>query len=132
VAKINDVEYYNDSKATNTDAAIKALANFARPIVLIAGGSEKNSDFAPWVKMFTGKVSRAILIGETAGRIAKACDAQNFSSYVRASTLEEAVGFAKEYARAGSIVLFSPACASFDMFKNFEERGELFKKYVVM
>jgi UDP-N-acetylmuramoylalanine--D-glutamate ligase len=109
---------------------MKALEAFDREIVLIAGGRDKDMNFAPWVKMFAGKVAKLILIGETAKKIAAVCDAENFFTYTHANSLEEAVAHAKEVAKAGQIVLFSPSCASFDMFKNFEERGELFKKFV--
>jgi UDP-N-acetylmuramoylalanine--D-glutamate ligase len=128
VATIDKVDYYNDSKATNTDAAIKALEAFDKPLVLIGGGKCKHADFTPWVKMFGEKVSHLILIGETANQIAKTCDAEGFSSYEKAGTLEQAISRAKQLAT--SVVLFSPACASFDMFENFEHRGELFKKYI--
>ncbi|MCL2386065.1 MAG: UDP-N-acetylmuramoyl-L-alanine--D-glutamate ligase [Defluviitaleaceae bacterium] len=132
VTTIDGTEYYNDSKATNTDAAIKALEAFDksnRPIVLIGGGYDKNTDFTPWVGAM-GKVARLILIGQTAAQIAKTCDAAGFSSYEKADSLQAAVLRAKEVSNAGDVVLFSPACASFDMFKNFEERGELFKQFV--
>jgi UDP-N-acetylmuramoylalanine--D-glutamate ligase len=128
VTTVNGVEYYNDSKATNTDAAMKALENFDSEIVLIAGGRDKDMNFAPWVKMFAGKVARLILIGEASKKIAATCDNENFSSYIYADSLESAVLTAREVAKAGQVVLFSPSCASFDMFKNFEHRGEMFKK----
>jgi UDP-N-acetylmuramoylalanine--D-glutamate ligase len=131
VTTINEVEYYNDSKATNTDAAMKAIEAFDREIVLIAGGRDKDMNFAPWVQMFATKVVKLILIGETAKKIATVCDTENFSSYVFAASLEVAVSCAKEAAKPGQIVLFSPSCASFDMFKNFEQRGEMFKNLVV-
>jgi UDP-N-acetylmuramoylalanine--D-glutamate ligase len=130
VATVGEVDYYNDSKATNTDAAIKALEAFDRPVVLIAGGYDKETDFTPWVKLFGKKVAHLILIGKTAEKIAKACDKENFSSYEEAESLQAAVSRAREVAKHGDVVLFSPSCASFDMFKNFEERGDLFKKYV--
>ena len=129
VAEIDGVKFFNDSKATNTDAAIKALEFFAQPVILIAGGSDKDADFAPWVRMFPKKVTRAILIGETAGQIAGAFEA-GFPPHEIAANLEDAVRLAKNSAKPGDIVLLSPACASFDMFKNFEERGTLFKEYV--
>lgn len=131
VATIDGADYYNDSKATNTDAAVKALEAFTdRPIILIAGGYDKQTDFTPWVKMFAGRVVQLILIGQTASQIAKTCDAENFLSYVYAENLQDAVARAKEVAKPRSAVLFSPACASFDMFKNFEQRGEIFKNSV--
>ncbi|MCL2199768.1 MAG: UDP-N-acetylmuramoyl-L-alanine--D-glutamate ligase [Defluviitaleaceae bacterium] len=124
------VDFYNDSKATNTDAAIKALENFERPVVLIAGGYDKNTDFLPWVEKFRGRVKNLILIGQTTEKIIADCQRVGFSSYEKADTLEGAVSRARELAVLDDIVLFSPACASFDMFKNFEERGELFVKFV--
>jgi UDP-N-acetylmuramoylalanine--D-glutamate ligase len=130
VSAINNADFYNDSKATNTDAAMKALESFDRPVILIGGGYDKATDFTPWVKMFGEKVKHLILIGQTAEQIAKTCDAVNFSSYEKADSLQTAVSRAKKLAKPNDIVLLSPACASFDMFKNFEERGELFKKYV--
>ena len=134
VGEIGGAKFYNDSKATNPDATIKALEFFgqnqSRPVILIAGGSDKDADFEPLVRLFHEKVSYAILIGETSAQIARTCDAQNFASYITVASLEDAVLSAKELARPGDIVLLSPACASFDMFKNFEERGVVFKKFV--
>jgi len=131
VATINNAEFYNDSKATNTDAAIKALEAFSnRQIILISGGYDKKTDFTPLAKVISKKVTRLILIGQTAGQIINACEAAGFTAYERADTLESAVSHAKFLAKPGQIVLFSPACASFDMFKDFEHRGELFMKYV--
>ncbi|MCL1884430.1 MAG: UDP-N-acetylmuramoyl-L-alanine--D-glutamate ligase [Defluviitaleaceae bacterium] len=130
VEKINGVDYYNDSKATNTDASMKALETFDRPVILIGGGYDKNTDFTPWVKMFGAKVKHLILIGQTANQISKICDDINFSSYEKADSLQKAVSRAGELAKSGDTVLFSPACASFDMFKNFEERGDMFKKFI--
>jgi len=130
VTTIDNTDYYNDSKATNTDAAIKALESFDCPIVLIAGGYDKKTDFSPWVRQFVGKVTKLILIGETAEKIAVVCEAQNFSSYIYAKDLQEAVALARSHAKPQGIVLFSPACASFDMFKDFEHRGEVFKQIV--
>ncbi|MCL2371870.1 MAG: UDP-N-acetylmuramoyl-L-alanine--D-glutamate ligase [Defluviitaleaceae bacterium] len=130
IASIGGVNYYNDSKATNTDAAITALNSFREPVVLIGGGFDKQADFTPWVELFPAKVSYLILIGQTGGQIAKACEEIGFTAHQKAATLEEAVNIAKNLAKPGQNVVFSPACASFDMFKNFEERGELFTQYV--
>jgi UDP-N-acetylmuramoylalanine--D-glutamate ligase len=130
ISETGGVEYYNDSKATNTDAAVKALENFSQPLILIGGGRNENADFNPWVKKFGDKVKRLILIGEAAEQISKTCDENNFFAYEIANSLEEGVLRAKQIATAGSVVLFSPACKSFDMFKNFEERGCEFKKFV--
>jgi len=127
VATINGVEYYNDSKATNIDATLKALDSFNKPVTLICGGYDKKADFTTLVQMFAQKVANIIVIGQTAAQIIATCDALGFTAYERAETLQEAVELAS---KGDFTVLFSPACASLDMFKNFEERGDLFKKYV--
>ena len=125
------VEYYNDSKATNVDAAVKALAAVNGRVILIGGGQDKKADFMPWTKLFPDKVKRLILFGETAGKIALACEKAGFRDYELAKDLRGAVGAAKWAAVPGDKVLLSPACASLDMFESFEERGRLFKKYVL-
>ena len=130
VATLNGVEYFNDSKATNTDAAMEALDFFPGGILLIAGGKNKDMNFAPWVQMFKQKVEKLILIGEAAKDIASVCQNTGFSDYCFADSLQEAVVLAKSFAKRGQIVLLSPSCASFDMFKDYEERGKLFKNYV--
>ena len=130
VATIDGADYYNDSKATNTDSAIKALQSITKPIVLIGGGYDKNIDFTPWVEHFVEKVSNLIIIGETTPKIVDTCRKLGFTDYEYAKTLQEAVSLARERAKPGYAVLLSPACASFDMFKNFEERGDIFKNYV--
>jgi len=131
IATIDGVEYYNDSKATNVDSAIKAIENENGNVILIAGGYDKNTDFTPWVQHFAGKVAQVILIGETAGQIIDTCNRLGYTSYTQANSLQEAVNNTKKLARPGYKIIFSPACASFDMFKNFEERGDLFKSYVL-
>jgi len=130
VASINGVDYFNDSKATNPDAAIKAITSTAKPIILIGGGYDKGTDFTPWIKAFAGKVVRLILIGQTSSKIMEACQENGFTAYEQAGTLQEAVNCAAQVATPGQVVLFSPACASFDMFKNYEERGDMFRQYV--
>jgi UDP-N-acetylmuramoylalanine--D-glutamate ligase len=130
VTEVNGVEYYNDSKATNTDAAIKGLESLPAPVVLIGGGYDKGADFSPWVKLFNKKVEKLIVFGETAHKIVDTCGKFGFTNYTIVNSLEEAVKTAKEEAKPGYRVLLSPACASLDMFSNFEERGELFKEYV--
>jgi len=130
VTTIDGVDYYNDSKATNTDAAIKAIEAISAPMILIGGGSDKGSDFTPWVSEFNEKVTQLILIGETAQKIVDTCIRLGFTNYYVTDTLQSAVAMAKDKARPGHTVLFSPACASFDMFRNFEERGEMFKEVV--
>jgi UDP-N-acetylmuramoylalanine--D-glutamate ligase len=127
LGKINGKDYYNDSKATNIDSAIKGLGMFDTPVTLIAGGYDKGGDFAPWVAFFPKKVEKLILIGNTATRIAQACDAINFTKYEIAPTLQAAI---EQASGATTAVVFSPACASFDMFRDFEHRGEMFKELV--
>ena len=131
VANINGVDYLNDSKATNTDAAIKALMSITKPIVLIGGGYDKKIDFTPWVRAFAGKVERLILIGQTAPQIINTCREHGFTSYEQAQSLPEAVERAAQVAQPGQVVLFSPACASFDMFRDYEERGDVFRNSVI-
>ena len=130
VSTIGGVEYFNDSKATNPDAAIKALESITKPIVLIGGGYDKGADFSAWVKAFNGRVKRLIIIGQTTKKIAETCQINGFAAYEQAENLQEAVEIAAKIATSGQVVLFSPACASFDMFKNFEERGDMFRDYV--
>ena len=126
VAKVGGTDYYNDSKATNVDSTIKALQSFGHPVALIAGGYDKGADFAPLVGLFGKKVSRLFLLGQTAEKIAAECARQGFSGFEICASLEDAVA-----AAAGRTVLFSPACASFGMFRDFEERGRRFKELVL-
>jgi len=130
IGTVGGADYYNDSKATNVDAAIKGLESFNHPVVLIGGGYDKNTDFTPWVKLFNEKVTHLILLGQTAQQIINVCDAVGFSSYEKVDSLQDAVFRAGKLAISGQAVVLSPSCASFDMFKNFEERGDLFKTYV--
>ncbi len=130
VCEKNGVKYYNDSKATNTDAAIKGITSMVRPTYLIGGGYDKQADFTEWIKSFGGTVKKLVLIGETAGQIAGTCDSLGFNNYINMNGLKEAVDYCAENAESGDAVLLSPACASWDMFASYEERGKLFKKYV--
>jgi len=130
VRELNGVRFYNDSKGTNTDAAIKGLEAMDRPVVLIGGGYDKHGDFGDWVKLFKGKVKNLVVIGETADKIIETCRAYGFERFERANTLKDAVDAAYGRAKAGDCVLLSPACASWDMFDNFEQRGKLFKEFV--
>jgi len=131
VADINGVAYYNDSKATNTDAAIRAINSTNRPIVLIGGGYDKAANFDDWTKQFNGKVKHLVVFGQTADKIIDSAKNQGFTSFEKVKTLEEAVQNARKTAQEGDCVLLSPACASWDMFKDFEQRGELFKSQVL-
>lgn len=124
VGKINDVLYYNDSKATNIESTIVALNSFNKPVILIAGGYDKHISFNE-LKEYKDKIKTVILFGETKDKLQEV-----FQDAILANSLSEAVAYAKNIAKADDIVLFSPACASFDMFKDYEERGQLFKQYL--
>ena len=128
--ELNGVRFYNDSKATNTDAAIKAIQAMREPIILIGGGYDKLADFSSWVKTFEGRVKHLILMGEVAEKIADTCRACNFTRFERVNSLKDAVDAAYGKAEQGDCVLLSPACASWDMFDNYEQRGRLFKEFV--
>ena len=130
VATKKGVKYYNDSKGTNTDAAIKAIDAMPSKTVLIGGGYDKDADFSEWVSHFPGKVRKLVLIGQTKEKIAKACDDISFSDYCFAESLEEAVKICAEAAQEGDCCLLSPACASWGMFKCYQQRGDMFKEYV--
>lgn len=130
VAEINGVKYVNDSKGTNPDAAIKALDAYDEPIVLIAGGRNKGSDFGEFAARVQKKARALVVVGECAEELAAAVRETGFDRIRRAADFEDAVHLAAREARPGDIVLLSPACASWDMFKNFEERGDLFKAVV--
>ena len=130
VREVRDVRYYNDSKGTNPDAAIKAIKAMKSTTLLIGGGYDKQSDYDEWVDCFPGKVRYLVLIGETAEKIMKCCKNHGFNQVVLVDSLEDAVTFCYTHARPGDDVLLSPACASWDMFRSYEERGNLFKLYV--
>ncbi|MCL2235085.1 MAG: UDP-N-acetylmuramoyl-L-alanine--D-glutamate ligase [Defluviitaleaceae bacterium] len=130
VKEIDGVGYYNDSKATNVDSAIKAIVGLSQPIVLIGGGHDKGLDFGDLVKCFPGRVKVFIVLGETADALIETCRAHNFDNYERANTLKDAVNLASARAEVGDAVLLSPACAAFDMFDDFEQRGRVFKQFV--
>ena len=130
VAEKNGVVYYNDSKGTNPDAAIKGIQAMNRKTVLIGGGYDKDSEYTEWIEAFDGKVKKLVLLGQTKEKIARDAQKCGFCDYVFADTFEEAVMKAVEIAEAGEAVLLSPACASWGMFKNYEERGDKFKEIV--
>lgn len=130
VTEIDGVKYYNDSKGTNTDAAIKAIDAMPSTTVLIGGGYDKDADFSEWVSHFPGKVRKLVLIGQTKEKIALACDRIAFKDYCFADSLEDAVKICYETAQSGDCCLLSPACASWGMFKCYQQRGEMFKDYV--
>jgi UDP-N-acetylmuramoylalanine--D-glutamate ligase len=122
--------YYNDSKGTNPDAAIRAIKAMNRPTLLIGGGYDKGSDYTEWIQAFDGKVKHLVLIGQTKEKIAETANRMGVASVVLMDTFEEAMEFCVSHAEAGDAVLLSPACASWGMFKNYEERGRIFKEYV--
>ena len=128
VREKDGVSYINDSKGTNVGAVVKSVEGFTRPVILIAGGLDKGSDFSPLYDLFKHKVKLLVLIGKAADKMAKALSTS--TETVFAPTLQEAVRSASAHAGRGDIVLLSPACASFDMFKDFEDRGRQFKDAV--
>ena len=130
VDEIDGVRYYNDSKGTNPDAAIQGIRAMNRPTCLIGGGYDKQSEFDDWIAAFDGKVKKLVLIGATAKKIADTCDRMGFRDYVYADSLQEAVDICHETAAPGDAVLLSPACASWDMFDSYEQRGRMFKDMV--
>ena len=130
VATKNGVMYYNDSKGTNTDASIQAVKAMSRPTYLIAGGYDKGSDYDDWIATFGTTIKKLVLLGATKDKIAAAARKQGFTEIVMTDSLQDAVAFCAKEAKDGEAVLLSPACASWDMFKSYEERGKLFKEYV--
>ena len=130
VAEKNGVAYYNDSKGTNPDAAIKGIRAMKRPTVLIGGGYDKESEYTEWIESFDGKVKKLILLGQTREKIARDAEKCGFTDYVFADSFEEAVHMAVQEAVSGDAVLLSPACASWDMFPSYEVRGDKFKEIV--
>ena len=130
VREVNGVKYYNDSKGTNPDAAIKAVEAMVSPTVVIGGGYDKQSSYDEWIGSFAGKVKCLVLLGETKEAIAETARRKGFHEIIMADSLKEAVMVGSLQAVPGDAVLLSPACASWDMFKSYEERGQLFKEYV--
>lgn len=133
VMQIDGAMYYNDSKATNTDAAIKALESFSEPVVLLAGGDDKMTDLAPFMRLVRARCRALVLVGNAAARFRAAALAAGIpaDAVLEAGySMETAVSLARRAARAGDVVLLSPACASFDMYTDFEARGRDFKAVV--
>lgn len=124
------VKYYNDSKATNPDAAIQGLNAMPGPTILIAGGYDKQSVYDEWAKLFKDKLKYLVLIGSTRDKIAECAKKHGFNNIMYAETLQEAVRVCDSYADKGDYVLLSPACASWGMFDNYEQRGDIFKSCV--
>ncbi len=130
VTEKHGVVYYNDSKGTNPDAAIKGIQAMDRPTLLIGGGYDKDSSYTEWIESFDGKVKYLVLIGQTKEKIAKAARDCGFTDIIMAESLEEAVQICADKAESGDAVLLSPACASWGMFPNYEVRGRRFKELV--
>lgn len=130
VATKNGVDYYNDSKGTNPDAAIKGIKAMNRPTVLIGGGYDKDSTYDEWIESFDGKVKRLVLIGQTKEKIAECARKHGFTDITMADTFEEAMDICIKESAPGDAVLLSPACASWGMFPNYEVRGQRFKEIV--
>ena len=122
------VYYYNDSKGTNVGAVVKSLASFSQPVILLAGGVDKGGDYGPLREGVEKRVKRLVLFGAAKKRIARALGALTETVFV--DDLEAAVRDAHQHARPGDVVLLSPACSSFDMFRNYAERGRVFKSLV--
>ena len=132
VRELDGVRYINDSKGTNVDSTIKAVQTMNRPTAIILGGYDKHTDFTPLVREMIAApmIRHAVLIGATADQIEATLLREGFTAVHRASTLEEAVALSRSLCQAGDNVLLSPACASFDMFSDYEARGRIFKKIV--
>lgn len=128
--EVDGVRYYNDSKGTNTDAAITAIKAIKKNIILIAGGDGKGQEFDSFVEAFKGSVKALILLGRDGKIIADAADRNGFTNYLFCKDIPDCVRKAAEIAEPGDTVLLSPACASWDMYENFEQRGNHFKECV--
>ncbi len=130
VARKGGVDYYNDSKGTNPDAAIQGIRAMSKPTVLIGGGYDKQSEYDEWIESFEGRVKWLVLIGQTREKIAECARRHGFENIRFADTFTECLALCTKLAGEGDAVLLSPACASWGMFSNYEERGRIFKEYV--
>jgi UDP-N-acetylmuramoylalanine--D-glutamate ligase len=128
VREVGGVRFYNDSKGTNVGSVVKSLQSFSDPVILIAGGKDKNGDLSPLKELVQKQVKHMILLGEAKERINH--DLGGLTDTVMAKTMEEAVFLARQKAKGGEVVLLSPGCSSFDMFKDYKERGKVFKEAV--
>jgi UDP-N-acetylmuramoylalanine--D-glutamate ligase len=128
VGNIDGVNFYNDSKGTNVGAVVKSLLSFEEPVLLIAGGRDKEGDYGPLRGLVAEKVRGMALIGEARERMSRVLG--DLTETLQAESLEEAVSWARSKARPGDVVLLSPACSSFDMFLNYQERGRRFKAII--
>jgi UDP-N-acetylmuramoylalanine--D-glutamate ligase len=128
VREIDGVRFFNDSKGTNVGSVVKSLQSFSDPVILIAGGKDKNGELSPLRDPIKERVKRLILIGEARERMDR--ELGGLTDTTMTKTLEEAVLLAYQTAKRGDVVLLSPACSSFDMFKDYKERGKVFKDAV--
>lgn len=124
------VDYYNDSKGTNPDAAIKGIEAMNRPTVLIGGGYDKGNTYDEWLEACKGKMKALVLLGQTADKIEECARKHGIDNIYRAEDLQETVNICAKLAQSGDAVLLSPACASWGMFENYEVRGRMFKDMV--
>jgi UDP-N-acetylmuramoylalanine--D-glutamate ligase len=130
VGQYEGVTYINDSKGTNTSATITAINAFEGPIILLAGGYDKKEDYQELMMLIKKRVKKMIVLGATADHLIQVADAVAFKQYQKVNDYHEAVAEAKACSESGDTVLLSPACASWDMFENFEIRGDTFKQLV--
>ena len=130
VRSVKGVDYYNDSKATNPDAAIQGIRAMSRPTILIGGGYDKGNEYDVWLKEAKEKTKLLVLIGQTADKIEECARKHGITDILRAESFEECLKLCTANAVPGDAVLLSPACASWGMFDNYEQRGHLFKEYV--
>jgi UDP-N-acetylmuramoylalanine--D-glutamate ligase len=130
VATVGGVTYYNDSKATNPESSVKALEAFPGHIILIAGGRDKNTDLGEFMRLTKERVDHLILLGEASERFNQAALKHGVENIHFVNDFASGVKLAHELARPPQVVLLSPACASYDMFNNYEERGRAFKDLV--
>ena len=126
------VTYINDSKGTNVDSTIKAVQSMKAPTVILLGGYDKHTDFMPLCRemIASGQITHAVLLGETSRQIREQLEEAGYTAITRAYSMQDAVDKARALAVTGGNVLLSPACASFDMFRDYEERGVVFKEIV--
>jgi len=128
IAEIGGVAYYNDSKSTTAESMVCAIDSFEKNVILIAGGKDKGCDFSIVDDAICGRVKKVVLIGEASDRMS--FQWKGLTALYQANSLDDAVEHSANSAQSGDVVVFSPGCSSFDMFKNYEERGEMFKKLV--
>ena len=129
IRELNGVSYYNDSKGTNIGALQKSLEGLSSPVILIAGGKDKGGDYTALNDLIKSKIKLLILLGEAKDKIRDAF--KGFTGIAMVESLKQAVCTAYNRAENGDVVLLSPACSSFDMFKDYKERGEIFRKEVM-